>query len=61
MKTFNFHKERIKVLVPAMERRGALAAARSLGKKGIEIIGCSHKKQAAGFFSKYCQKCSFSK
>lgn len=46
----------MKVLIPAMEKRSALAAARSLGKKGIEIIGCSDKKYNSGFFSKYCHK-----
>jgi len=39
-----------------MEKRSALAAARSLGKKGIEVIGCSEKKWAPGFFSRYCMK-----
>jgi len=46
----------MKVLVPAMEKRSALVITRSLGKKGIKIIGCSHLKQNAGFFSKYCHK-----
>jgi predicted ATP-grasp superfamily ATP-dependent carboligase len=46
----------MKVLIPAMEKRSSLAAARSLGRQGIEVIGCSHKKDSAGFFSKYCSK-----
>ena len=46
----------MKVLIPAMEKRSSLIAARSLGKKGIEVIGCSYTKQASGFFSKYCHK-----
>lgn len=46
----------MKVLIPAMEKRSALAAARSLGRKGIEVIGCSHTKFNAGFYSKYCHK-----
>ena len=46
----------MKVLIPAMEKRSALAAARSLGRKGIEVIGCSEDKRNPGFFSKYCAK-----
>ncbi len=46
----------MKVLIPAMEKRSALAAARSLGRKGIEVIGSSENKRNPGFFSKYCAK-----
>jgi len=46
----------MKVLILAMEKRSALAATRSLGRKGIEVIGCSEKKFNEGFFSKYCKK-----
>jgi predicted ATP-grasp superfamily ATP-dependent carboligase len=46
----------MKVLIPGMEKRSALAATRSLGRKGIEVIGCSEKRFNAGFFSKYCKK-----
>ncbi|MDO8601158.1 MAG: hypothetical protein Q7R46_00585, partial [bacterium] len=46
----------MKVLIPAMEKRSALAAARSLGRKGVEVIGCSHEKRNPGFYSKYCSK-----
>jgi len=46
----------MRVLIPAMEKRSALVAARSLGKRGIEIIGCSDKRCNPGFFSKYCHK-----
>jgi len=46
----------MKVLIPAMEKRSALAAARSLGRKGIEVIGCSDEKTNPGFYSKYCAK-----
>jgi predicted ATP-grasp superfamily ATP-dependent carboligase len=45
-----------KVFVPAMEKRSAIAIVRSLGKKGIEIVGASENKNAAGFSSKYCHK-----
>jgi len=45
-----------KVLIPAMEKRSSLICCRSLGKRGIEVIGCSHEKLACGFFSKYCKK-----
>lgn len=46
----------MKVLIPAMEKRSSLVAARSLGRQGIDVIGCSYKKDSAGFFSKYCSK-----
>lgn len=39
-----------------MEKRSALAGARSLGKKGVEVVGCSSAKQNSGFSSRYCQK-----
>jgi predicted ATP-grasp superfamily ATP-dependent carboligase len=46
----------MKALIPAMEKRSSLAIVRSLGKKGVEIIGCSDRKDNSGFFSKYCHK-----
>lgn len=46
----------MKVLIPAMEKRSALTVARSLGKRGVTIIGSSHTKLSPGFFSRYCHK-----
>ncbi len=45
-----------KILIPAMDKRSSLEAARSLGKRGFEVVGCSHTRLSSGFFSKYCRK-----
>jgi len=45
-----------KVLVTDAGLRNTVAAIRSLGKKGIQVVGGEDSIFAMGFFSKYCKK-----
>jgi predicted ATP-grasp superfamily ATP-dependent carboligase len=44
----------MKVLITDAENKHALAAVRSLGKKGIDVIASSHRTHCMSFYSKYC-------
>ncbi len=44
------------VLVTNAGERNVVAAVRSLGRKGIEVVGCEDSRVAISFFSKYCRK-----
>ncbi len=46
----------MKVLVTDAGSKHSLAAIRSLGKKGIEVIAASERKHNMSFFSRYCKK-----
>lgn len=46
----------IKVLITNARQRKTLAAIRSLGEKGIEVVACDEYKLAPAFYSKYCDK-----
>lgn len=43
-------------LITDIDRRKALPIIRSLGKKGVRVIGISYNKLPMGWFSKYCAK-----
>jgi len=45
-----------KVFVTDAGLRNTVAAIRSLGKKGIQVVGGEDSPFAIGFFSKYCKK-----
>jgi len=46
----------MKVLITDAGFKHSLAATRSLGKKGIEVIAASERRFCMSFFSKYCIK-----
>lgn len=46
----------MKVLITDAGFKHSLAATRSLGKKGVEVIAASERKFCMSFFSKYCKK-----
>ena len=43
----------MRVVVTNADYANSLAAVRSLGKKGIEVVSASHKKHSQAFYSKY--------
>jgi len=45
-----------RVLVTDAGGRNVVAAVRSLGRKGIEVIGAEDSRVAISFFSRYCRK-----
>ena len=44
-----------KVLVTDAQMRNSLAIIRSLGRRGLEVIGAEETRFATGFFSRYCR------
>jgi len=44
-----------RVLVTEADGRNVVAAVRSLGRQGIEVVGASAERLALSFFSKYCK------